>query len=458
MVPPRRPGTLTTLTAFTALTALAALLPLGLVACGRPAGGTRVVLVTLDTLRYDCVAGPSPAMPRLAAVAARSTSFSNAYASSSSTQPTHASLLTGLHPWQHGVHRNGSVLAEAHTTVPERLAAAGWWTGAVVASFPLDGKFGFGQGFAAYDDEFSADLDVNQWTEAQAEGGHFYTPCEQVTDRALALLDGAPGERQFLWVHYFDAHAPYGETGDGPMKVSRLLAAARQRSPELPALIDEARRLYDQDVASIDRALARLLSRLEQDAPEWETHLVVTTDHGESFGDDGAFGHGSTVSKVQVQSPLIVLSPRVAAGPRADTAGSIDVASTLLALAGLSPAGFGHGRDLGPPRAGTRTAASTSAFGMRRTYAEPSQDVRLDGSVEQLQGTLEFFAVLDGVQAIGNARALDAAATAAPLDVDRAQDLRTLFSLFESELQAQPTEELLDADTQARLEALGYVR
>src|SRR5262245_30074643 len=68
--------------------------------CGRPSGGTRIVLVTLDTLRYDCVEGPSPSMPRLAAAARRGADFEGAWAATSSTQPTHASLLTGLHPWQ----------------------------------------------------------------------------------------------------------------------------------------------------------------------------------------------------------------------------------------------------------------------------------------------------------------------------------------------------------------------
>jgi len=417
---------------------------LGPTTCSPPSGGTRIVLVTLDTLRYDCLEGAAPSMPRLAAAAQRGADFEDAWAATSSTQPTHASLFTGLHPWQHGVHRNGVVLAEGEQTVAESLQAAGWWTGAVVASLPLARKFGFAQGFTTYDDAFTTDLDVAEWADDLDEGGHFYTPCDEVTRRALALLDGAPGDKQFLWVHYFDAHAPYGDTGDRPMKVGELLGAARQRAPGLPALIAQARKLYDRDASAIDASLEQLLDRLSRDEG-WQTHVVITADHGESFGDDGSFGHGSTLTPPQVHVPLVVLSPRVAPGRRADVSGSVDVAATLLALAGLPGLGE-HGRDLtGPP------PDTSAAFGMRRTFAQPAPHVHADGTVELLQGD-QFYAVVDGQQVIGDAQAV----TGAP--PERAEELQRLFGLFGAELQAKPSQELLDPQTQAELEALGYVR
>ena len=425
--------------------ALAALgLALAPAACSRPSGGTRIVLVTLDTLRYDCLERAAPSMPKLAAAARRGADFEHAWAATSSTQPTHASLFTGLHPWQHGVHRNGEVLQDAEQTLTETLHAAGWWTGAVVASLPLARKFGFAQGFDVYDDAFTTDLDVGEWADELDEGGHFYTPCDEVTKRALALLDEAQGDKQFLWVHYFDAHAPYGDTGTRPMKVGELLGAAKSRAPGLPGLIAQARQLYDQDTTAIDDSLDRLLSRLAQDEPAWQTHVIITADHGESFGDDGGFGHGSTLTPPQVHVPLVVLSPRVAAGRRADVSGSVDVAATVLALAGLPRSG--HGRDL------TEAApASASAFGMRRTFAEPAPHVLVDGSVEMLQGD-QFYAVVDGSQVVGDTEQV---AGAPP---ERADELRRLFGVFDAELQAKPTEELLDPTTQGQLEALGYVR
>jgi hypothetical protein len=232
------------------------------------------------------------------------------------------------------------------------------------------------------------------------------------------------------------------------MKASELLAAARQRSPELPALIAQARRLYDQDTGYIDRALDRLARRLAQDEPGWQTHIVITADHGESFGDDGSFGHGKRLTPAEVHVPLILLSPRAAPGVREDVAASVDIASTLLALAGLPTQGFGHGRDLTQ----LAPAGGASAFGMRSTFAEPTPDVHVDGSVDELQGTLQFFAVIDGQQAIGNAQAIEGLAPA------HGDDVRKLFSIFEAEAQARPVRELLDTQTQAALEALGYTR
>jgi len=423
-------------------TALAAL---ALTTCGRPSGGTRIVLVTLDTLRFDCVESAAPSMPKLAAAARRGADFERAWAATSSTQPTHASLLTGLHPWQHGVHRNGEVLQDSVQTVTETLHAAGWWTGAVVASLPLARKFGFAQGFDVFDDAFTTDLEVGQWADDMPADGHFFTPCGEVTRRALALLDEAEGDKQFLWVHYFDAHAPYGDTGDRSMKAGELLSAAKSHAPGLQGIIAQARRLYDQDTTAIDASLDQLLSRLARDEPAWQTHVVITADHGESFGEDGGFGHGSTLTPPQVHVPLVLLSPRVAPGPRSDVSGSVDVAATLLALAGL-PLGAGHGRDLtqAPP-------AASSAFGMRRTFAEPAPHVRVDGTTEMLQGD-QFYAVVDGQQVVGDAQAI---ADAPP---ERAEELKRLFGLFDAELQAQPVEELLDPQTQGQLEALGYVR
>ena len=425
--------------------AAGALAALALTTCSRPSGGTRIVLVTLDTLRYDCVDGAAPSMPRLAAAAQRGANFDRAWAATSSTQPTHASLLTGLHPWQHGVHRNGEVLQDSVQTVAERLKAAGWWTGAVVASLPLARKFGFAQGFDVFDDDFSIDLDVGQWADEMQAGSHFFTPCGQITERALALIDEAEGDKQFLWVHYFDAHAPYGDTGTTQMKAGVLLGAAKSHDPGLQEIIAQARRLYDQDVGAIDASLEKILSRLAQDEPAWQTHVIVTADHGESFGEDGGFGHGSTLTPPQVHVPLVVLSPRVAPGQRDDVTGSVDVAATLLSLAGL-PRGGVRGRDL------TATApASTSAFGMRRTFANPSPHVLADGTTEMLQGE-QFYAVIDGQQLVGDAQSVPGASP------ERAAELERLFGLFGAELKSQSVQELLDPQTQGQLEALGYVR
>lgn len=201
-----------------------------LMACRQP-HRVRVVLITLDTLRYDSFAGAQgggSSMPRLASWAENATIFTRFYASTASTQPSHASMLTGLQPWQHGVSRNGMQLIEAHQTVTETLRDEGFATSAVVASFPVSRRFGFGQGFEHFDDRFVTGevtkgewLDAAEQTEADVSdrpqlGDPFYSLADHIGARALAEIDAATAERQFFWFHFFDPHAPYGNTAGRP--------------------------------------------------------------------------------------------------------------------------------------------------------------------------------------------------------------------------------------------------
>ena len=141
---------------------LVSLIPLlALLACGgeppRAEGppARRLVLITVDTLRADAIEGERPAMPRLAARADAAARFVDSWTSTSTTQPTHASLFPGKHPWEHGVVRNGMPLAPEQLTLAEQLGEAGWQTSAVVASFPLARRYGLDQGFEVYVDEFT---------------------------------------------------------------------------------------------------------------------------------------------------------------------------------------------------------------------------------------------------------------------------------------------------------------
>ena len=81
--------------------------------------------------------------------------------------------------------------------------------------------------------------------------------------------------------------------------------------------------------------------------------MVIAADHGESFGEGGAVAHGLRLTDEQIRVPLVILSPRVAAGVRGDVAGSVDVAATLLSLAGVESPGepWSGARDLAPPAA-----------------------------------------------------------------------------------------------------------
>jgi len=429
------------------------LLALGASGCAR-SGGTRIVLVTLDTLRYDCLPaepGAPERMPRTRRFAERGLRFAAHRTASSTTQPTHATLLTGLHPWEHGVVRNGLVLPDALTTLPERLRELGYETGAVVASTPLHRRFGFAQGFDHFVDEFSEGARPSFGGAPLDPEEEFYSPAESITRRALELLDRMHSPRQFLWVHYFDAHGPYGDAGEGePIRIQALHHALRARDPDAPALLRRARELYDADVAYLDRWLETLLARALEDADRYETHVVVVADHGESFGEDGSVGHGKRLSSAQTHVPSFILSPRVSPRIERATVGTIDLAATLLSLAG-DAAGSPAGRDLSLPE-----IPAAPVFGMRRTFSKPHEEVRTDGEIHLAQGLLFYVAEGERTYLGNTAGVLDESER--PLEGEQADAARAHFARFEDQLARGVANEVTDPETLRALEALGYVR
>lgn len=373
-----------------ALLSLALGLAAAIAGCRTEPTTRRLVLITLDTLRFDSLEGApgrTPAMPLVKAWAGKNLRFARCYATTSATQPTHATLFTGLPPWRSGVTRNGEVLEERHEVLAERLRAAGWSTTAVVASVPLSSPFGFGQGFERYEEAFDRGT-VPRWEGyGLRPGSHFYTLSAGVVDRALAAIDEASGDRQFFWFHFFDAHAPYGDAaGVEPVREEALQRAALRNRRVPVDLLARARDLYDADVHVLDAALARLLDRLARDARTHATTIVLTSDHGESFGEDGTLGHGKDVSEVQNHVPCVLAGPGIRPEIRRDVADSTDLFATLLARSGLAPAP-GPGRDL------LATSTGPAVVGMRRTYAGTRDIVRADGATERVEGN-RFFAVL----------------------------------------------------------------
>ena len=395
------------------------LLALTVSGCGEPSSPIRVVLVTVDTWRLDALR--PQAMPRLTARSAQGLVFARAYAAVPATQPTHASLLTGLHPWDHGVTRNSVVLPERVVTIAEALAARGWDTAAVVSSHPLDPKMGFAQGFGRYDARFD-----HVWTRTRAR----YALARSTTDRALALLAETTADRQFLWVHYFDPHDPYGDRDAATAIDLDALREVVDDEEALHARLAPARRGYAEDIADLDVEIDRLIAGLE--AGSRELHWIVTSDHGESFGESGAIGHGTELTVEQVHVPLVVSSPRVAAGVRREPAGSVDVAATLLDLAEARGAVSVSGRTL------LGAARPRIAVGMRTSGMADPDGLRIGGGKIDLSERLFFLADDQGLR------------TGRPQDDE-------LFAAFTARLDGVRAEETADAELREQLKALGYL-
>jgi arylsulfatase A-like enzyme len=419
------------------------LLVVAAAACGACAPGPppelRVVLITVDTLRHDCL----DEMPNLRARAADATRFSRFYAATSTTQPSHASMFTGLHPWQHGVTRNGHILSDQHMTLAEHLSSAGFGTHAIVGSFPVAARFGFGQGFQRYNDDFSQNFyGVARWSGEDVPDLEFYSLADRVTDQAIREIERADESRQFFWIHYFDPHAPYGSSQGGELSAREIRAAAVAGDPSVATLLDEARTLYAVDLGFLDRELERLLARLDESGVE--THVMLVADHGESFGEDGSIAHSYRLIDSQIRVPALVWSPRLQPGERRDVAGSIDVTRTLLSLAGVAAAVPG-GRDMtvvGP--------SAQHAYGMRQTFKDGSEaaEEKLNGEIVPLDGLLFYAVGSDGRIRRGNSEGLRDEA---------ARELMELFLRFAVALGGRETAEI-PTEVERALERLGYLQ
>ena len=290
--------------------ALAALL--AVTACGPdaspPAPPIRppsILLVTLDTTRADAI-GPDAAgtdTPAFNAIAARGLRFRQAYATTPETLPSHSSIMTGLYPAGHGVHENARFLGGAHAVVAERLRQAGYRTSAFVSAFVLARRFGLARGFDVYDDELPP--------------GAAERPSAATTDRAIADLGQGNAGPRFMWVHYFDPHAPY--------------------APAEPFRSRFAHKPYLGEVAAMDRQLARLVAAFEQRASRanepWA--IVVAGDHGEGLGDRGELQHGNLLYQSTMHVPLVIAGPGITPGASDEPVSLRRIYHTMLDWAGL---------------------------------------------------------------------------------------------------------------------------
>lgn len=290
-----------------------------------------VVIVTLDTTRADhlgCYGGARASTPRIDALARSGMRFEQALSPVPLTLPAHVSLLTGLVPRHHGVRDNaGFRLDPSIHLLTERLGAAGYGTAAFISAAVLDRDGGLARGFATYDDSVRVgDRRAFDYQERAAS---------QTVEAVLTRLD-ALKPPFFLWVHFYDPHAPY--------------------VPPEPFASRFKDRPYDGEIAFMDAQLGRMLDALKRKGTT--VYIVVAGDHGESLGEHGEEQHGIFVYQATQHVPLIITGPGIPPGTTAaSNVGLVDVAPTLLDLLKLAPLPNTDGRSLVPLLRGGRPIA-----------------------------------------------------------------------------------------------------
>ncbi len=270
-----------------------------------------VLLITIDTLRADALgfAGNSAVeTPTLDRLAATGRVFTHAHAHNVVTLPSHANILTGLYPYQHGVRDNSGFRLPADIpTLATVLAGHGYATAAFVAAYPLDSQFGLDHGFELYDDRYPEGSKPTEFVLPERPGA-------ELVELAAAWWDGKRGVPRFLWLHLFDPHAPY--------EPPEPFAGRYRDAP------------YLGEVAATDAALAPLLGPLF-DGDEPAALVVVTADHGEALGDHGELTHGLFAYEPTLAVPLVVWGAGVTRGRDGRLARHVDIFPTVLEAAGI---------------------------------------------------------------------------------------------------------------------------
>jgi arylsulfatase A-like enzyme/predicted Zn-dependent protease len=302
-----------------------------------------VILVTFDTTRADRL-GAYGYQDGLTSgfdnFATRGVIFDRAYAPAPLTLPSHATMLTGLYPPEHGLRVNGSGRLQRHIPLlPEILKKHGYDTGAFIAAAVLDSQYGLDRGFDAYDDDLPKKQLGDHVGEPRRDG-------EEIVDSALSWLRQRTSRPFFCWIHLFDAHAPYDSRPD-------VFDKRFEQNP------------YDAGVAWEVQQFERLTTFLKDRRLDANTLVVVAGDHGEGLGDHLESEHGMLVYDATLRVPLAFVGPHgCRPGTRVPNAVSlVDLAPTLLDILRIPAPKHVSGRSL-------LAALEGKTIGSRDCYAE----------------------------------------------------------------------------------------
>ena len=306
-----------------------------------------VIVILIDALRADHLGSygssrdTSPALDRLAADGVQ---FDSTIAASTFTKSSIASLFTGRYPYQHGVYwgvwedsagaLRSDLLSPSEVTLAEQFREHGYLTEAWVQNSHLRDFFGFGQGFIEYRDQ----------------QGH----AKRINRLFRRFLDGA-GSRYpfFAYLHYIDLHDPYrppkqyrqmfGEPGSPYEGIDleswgKYLAAVR-KGEEVPdgARLAGFELLYDAQLRAIDEEIGALLEDLRRRGTYDDTLIVVTSDHGDAFGEHGVISHSTAPYDELIRVPWLMKLPanRFAGRVVTEQVSLVDLYPTLLDAIGV---------------------------------------------------------------------------------------------------------------------------
>lgn len=273
-----------------------------------------IILITIDTLRSDylsCNGSTKVKTPNLDSLAQQGVNFTRTRAAVPLTLPSHTSIMTSQYPIKHGIRDNGTArLSNEATTLAEALKTHGYQTAAFVGSFVLDHRFGLNQGFDVYNDRMPADPTVLEKLEAERNAEAVYSAFSEWFTR------DAKKQPYFVWIHFYDPHAPYNSP-----------ESYGNKYPNDP---------YAGEVAYTDAVIGKVLQNLKTQDPNNQI-IAVVGDHGEGLGQHQEATHSLLIYNSTLHVPMIIASSGLISSGTTFPylSRTVDLAPTLLDLAGI---------------------------------------------------------------------------------------------------------------------------
>lgn len=276
-----------------------------------------IILFTIDTLRADhleCYGYDRVKSPQINRLANEGILFEHNIAQAPLTLPSHSSILTGTYPLHHGIRDNGGFyLDENHLTLAESLKNKGYATGAFVAAFVLDSRWGLDQGFDYYYDNF----DLTKYKTVSLDS--VQRRGDEVLAEVYKWLENQSQQKFFAWIHLYDPHTPYD-----PPEPYKTEYKGRHFG------------LYDGEIAYVDQLIGEFRDFMEEKNLMGKTLIIFTADHGESLGEHKESAHGFFIYDSDIRVPLIIRFPegKFAGHVISNQVRSIDIMPTILHLLG----------------------------------------------------------------------------------------------------------------------------
>lgn len=340
---------------------LSLLLVVGCGAQAPPKPPPHLVLIVVDNLRADHLGAygyDRPTSPVIDGIAREGTLFLRARSPSSWTKPAIGSLFTSRLPSEHGAVAFGRDLDRSLPTLASQLRAAGYQTLGASGNFVhINRETGMARGFDRWK---SLAVEVDDEDSPLGLFGRRAPTAREINGELRRRLDKLdPSLPLFLYAHYMEPHAPFAppesvrarflpETSDAPAiaTTDRLIELAAGRAVADPAEREWLVALYDAEIAVVDAAVAELLELLHSKGYGENLVLALVSDHGEEFGEHGAWFHGLQLHEESLRVPMLFHGNAIPPARRDDAVDLLDVPVTLLAQAGLAPPPGARGRDL----------------------------------------------------------------------------------------------------------------